>query len=68
MKSTIADGVICPLHGRLGGCSSMRDKSTVAKPYDIDDADYVAQVESMAAHRGVSVQWVNPPQKHVVNQ
>jgi hypothetical protein len=31
----------------------------------VDDAAYVAQVEQLARARGVSVRWVNPPQKRV---
>jgi hypothetical protein len=52
----------------LGGCSSMLDKSTMAKSYNVDDEAYIAQVEHTARERGVSVRWVNPPQKRVAHQ
>ena len=52
----------------LGGCSSMQDKSSVAKSYSVDDAAYIAQVEHTARDRGVSVHWVNPPKKRVASQ
>lgn len=68
MKSTLAACVFALTVLSLGGCSSMRDKSAMAKPYDVDDPAYIAQVERTARDRGVTVQWVNPPQKRVVNQ
>jgi hypothetical protein len=46
----------------------MQDKSSMAKPYNVDDQAYIAQVERTARDRGVSVHWVNPPQKRVTNQ
>jgi hypothetical protein len=68
MKSTIAAGIFALAVLMLGGCSSMQDKSAMAKPYNVDDQAYIAQVEYTARERGVSVHWVNPPQKRVANQ
>jgi len=65
MKIAIATGLFALSMVAMGGCSSMQDKATVAKGIDVDDADYVARVENMAIHRGVSVRWVNPPTKHI---
>ena len=49
----------------LGGCAGMQDRSAMYPNQVVDDAAYVAQVEQMARARGVSVRWVNPPQKRV---
>ncbi|HEX2596163.1 MAG TPA: hypothetical protein VHL61_06865 [Luteimonas sp.] len=68
MKSTIAASVVALSVLVLGGCSSMQDKSSVAKSYSVDDAAYIAQVEHTARDRGVSVHWVNPPKKRVASQ
>jgi hypothetical protein len=68
MKSTLAACVFALTMLSLGGCSSMQDKSTMAKSYNVDDEAYIAQVEHTARERGVSVHWVNPPQKRVAHQ
>lgn len=69
MKSTIGASVFALTVLMLGGCSSMQDKSAMAKPYSVDDQAYIAQVERTARNRGVSVRWVNPPQtQRVANQ
>jgi mannose/fructose/N-acetylgalactosamine-specific phosphotransferase system component IIB len=68
MKCAIAMGLFALSMVAMGGCSSMQDKSTVARSVEVDDADYVARVENMAMHRGVSVRWVNPPTKRVVTK
>lgn len=65
MKAIIAASAFAMSMALLGGCSSMQDKSSMAKPHDVDDQDYVARVEQAARARGVSVHWVNPPQKRV---
>lgn len=65
MKSTLALSVFALSLLMLGGCSSMQDKAAMAKPHDVDDQAYVARVEQAARARGVSVHWVNPPQKRV---
>ncbi len=63
MKSTIAASIFALSMLMLGGCSSMHAKSAVVTPMDVDDTAYVARVERVARARGVSVRWVNPPQK-----
>ena len=48
----------------LASCTSMHDRSTLTPGYDgkmVDDAEYIAAVESMARSQGVHVKWVNPP-------
>ena len=65
MKSTLALSMLASSLLMLGGCSSTQDKSAMAKPHDVDDGAYIAQVEQTAHKRGVTVQWVNPPQKRV---
>jgi hypothetical protein len=49
----------------LAGCAGMQDKSAMNPNQIVDDAAYIAQVEHVARSRGVSVRWVNPPQKRV---
>lgn len=50
----------------MAGCTGMHQKSTtVAKNWQVDDQAYIARVEHTARNRGVSVRWVNPPQKRV---
>jgi len=66
MKVAIAMGLFALSIVALGGCSSTQSKSTVARSVEVDDSDYVARVENMAVHRGVSVHWVNPPTKRIV--
>ena len=46
----------------------MQGKSAMSRPVDVDDAAYIARVERVAFDRGVSVRWVNPPQKRVPTQ
>ena len=65
MKVAITMGFFALSMVAMGGCSSMQDKSTVARSVEVEDADYVVRVENMAMHRGVSVHWVNPPTKRV---
>jgi len=65
MKSTLALSMLALSLLMLGGCSSTQDKSAMVKPHDVDDGTYIARVEQQAHRRGVYVQWVNPPQKHV---
>jgi hypothetical protein len=68
MKSTLALSMFALSLLMLGGCSSMQDKSAMAKPHDVDDANYVATVEQYDRRHGISVTWVNPPQKRVPEQ
>ncbi len=68
MKHTIAMGLVALSLVAISGCSSMQDKSAMAKPHDVDDAAYIARVERAAMDRGVMVRWVNPPKKHVDTQ
>jgi hypothetical protein len=49
----------------LGGCAGMQDKSAMYPNQVVDDGAYIAQVEHLARSRGVSVHWVNPPQKRL---
>ncbi len=45
-------------------CASLDDRSTLTPGYEgkmVNDAAYIAAVESMAAARGVDVKWINPP-------
>lgn len=65
MKSTLALSMLASSLLVLCGCSSMQDKSAMSRPHDVDDGAYIAQVEKTAHDRGVTVQWVNPPQKRV---
>jgi hypothetical protein len=65
MKASVVASAFAMSLVMLGGCSSMQDKSAMAKPHDVDDASYVAAVEHAARARGVTVHWVNPPQKRV---
>ena len=70
MKSPSAASVFVLSMLMLGGCSTMHDQSTVAqaKSASVDDQEYVARVDHAARERGVTVRWVNPPQKRVANQ
>ena len=63
MKSTIAASVFALSLLMLSGCSSMDDRSTMTQSRVVDDQAYIARVEQTARSRGVSVRWVNPPQK-----
>lgn len=53
----------------LASCASMDDRMAAAPGYVtpgydarmVNDAEYIAVVESLAAHRGVKVTWINPP-------
>lgn len=48
----------------LTSCTTMDDRGRLAPGYEgkmVDDAEYIAAVESMAASQGVHVKWVNPP-------
>ncbi len=67
MKTTIAVSLIALSMLAAAGCSTMHEKSTVAvaHPVDVDDAGYVARVERVDRARGITVRWVNPPQKRV---
>lgn len=49
----------------LGGCAGMQDKSAMYPNQVVDDSAYIAEVEHLARDRGISVRWVNPPQKRV---
>lgn len=68
MKHTIAMGLAALSLVVISGCSSMQDKSTMAKSVEVDDAAYIAHVERVAMDRGVMVRWVNPPKKRVDTQ
>lgn len=63
MKSTIAASIFALSMLMMGGCSSMGSKSTIVQPMDVDDTAYVARVERVDRARGITVRWVNPPQK-----
>jgi hypothetical protein len=65
MKILLAAGLGTLALATLGGCSTMHDQSAMSRPTTIDDAAYIARVERTAFDRGVSVRWVNPPQKRV---
>lgn len=48
----------------LASCTSMDDRGAAAPSGEVrtvNDAEYIAVVEHMAARRGVQVHWVNPP-------
>jgi hypothetical protein len=52
----------------LAGCASTSEYASVAPSTDsrfVTDKQYIAAVEEMAKHRGIRVQWVNPPAKRV---
>jgi glutamine synthetase len=51
----------------LGGCAGMESKPMAAGT-QVDNDAYIAKVERTARNRGVSVRWVNPPQKRTVAQ
>ena len=68
MKSTIATCLFALSMLMLGGCSTMHDQSSMSQVRSVDDQDYVARVDRAARDRGVTVRWVNPPQKRVSSQ
>ena len=49
----------------LASCASMDDRMAAAtgsgEVHMVNNAEYIAAVENMAARRGVKVEWVNPP-------
>lgn len=58
----------------LSGCSSMEKKSTYVEPKAVHypngvkvetDAAYVNAVERIARRRGIDLQWINMPTRHI---
>ena len=52
----------------LAACATTDQYAAVRPGYDakmVNDAAYIAAVESIAAGRGVDVKWVNPPKVRV---
>lgn len=52
----------------LASCATTDDRGRMTAGYDarmVTDGQYVAQVEELAARRGVKVQWVNPPKVRI---
>ena len=47
----------------LAACATMDDRYVAAESHArmVNDADYIAAVETVAANRGVRVLWVHPP-------
>lgn len=48
----------------LAACATMDDRYAVAPESHarmVNDADYIAAVEALAANRGVRVMWIHPP-------
>lgn len=77
MKAMLSIAVLSLWLVGLAACSSTGTKSAYVAPQqvghatykevrDVPDAQYVAEVDWIARHRGVRVQWVNPPLKRVV--
>lgn len=59
----------------LAACTSSADRSAYVEPTRVmepgevridRDAEYIAHVERIARRRGITVQWVNPPNKRIV--
>ena len=65
MKTFHRASILVLAIGALAGCAGMQDKSAMYPDQVVDDAAYIAQVEHMARDRGVSVRWINPPQKRI---
>ncbi len=65
MKTFHRASILALVITALAGCAGMQDKSAMNPNRIVDDSAYIAQVEHMARTRGVSVRWVNPPQKRV---
>ena len=68
MKSTLALSMFALSLLMLGGCASQNQAARATIPHDVDDANYVATVEQYDRRHGISVTWVNPPQKRVPEQ
>ena len=51
----------------LAACATTDDRALAGSQGTrlVNDAEYIAVVEHMAKHRGVRVQWVNPPKVEV---
>lgn len=52
----------------LASCATTDDRRMATSAFDshlVQDAQYIAAVESLAARRGVQVHWVNPPRIRV---
>lgn len=62
MKAITRLLLIAPAVALLASCASMDDRSSLAPDARmVNDAEYIAAVENLAATRGVRVKWVNPP-------
>jgi type IV pilus biogenesis protein CpaD/CtpE len=68
MKATHLASVLAVSAVMLAGCASQNQAARATIPHDIDDASYVATVESYDRAHGIHVTWVNPPQKRVPDQ
>lgn len=77
MKAMLSIAVLSLSLAGLAACTSAGTKSAYVAPQqvghttyrevrDVPDAQYIAEVDWIARHRGVRVQWVNPPVKRVV--
>ena len=55
----------------LASCASTDHRVAVAPSsstrHMVNDAEYIAVVENLAARRGVKVEWVNPPKVRVTD-
>ena len=65
MKTLHRAGITAVAVVILGGCAGMQDKAAYSPNHEVDDAAYVATVERVARTRGVTVRWVNVPQKRL---
>ena len=68
MKATHLASVLAVSAVVLAGCASQNQAARATIPHDVDDANYVATVEQYDRTHGISVTWVNPPQKRVPEQ
>ena len=68
MKATHLASVLAVSAVMLAGCASQNQAARATIPHDVDDANYVATVEQYDRRHGITVTWVNPPQKRVPEQ
>lgn len=76
MKALLSFAVVSLSLLALSGCKSTEEKSAYVAPARVQgegptivrDEEYIALVERIARRRGVYLQWVNPPSKHIDEQ
>lgn len=65
MKATHLASVFAVSALMLAGCAGTNQAARATIPHDVDDAAYVATVETYDRTHGIDVHWVNPPTKRV---